>query len=79
MCLSVHQMNASSDFSDRITEARPVSGRDCADESECKDRAELRKNVFVADLLALSTQYTRKSVELMLDGTRRLKSSVSYK
>lgn len=70
------------DSTDGISEARPVSKQltNICDnnKNKCADRVESRK-VFVSDLLALSTQYTRKSFELMLDGARRLKETVGYK
>lgn len=80
MC--VNKMITNRDLADGISEARPVTkqlSNICENnKNKFADRVESRK-VFVSDLLALSTQYTRKAFELMLDGARRLKETVGYK
>lgn len=79
MCLSVHK-ETSNDSIDEFLGARPInkqlSGND--DDRESEKRIESEK-VVATDMLAQSTQLTRKSFNLILAGARNIRKSNYYK
>lgn len=72
MCLSVNQVTTNYDTESEILEARLLNAKETAENRECE-------KVVAPDLLAQSTQYTRQSLKLLLDASKKLKSSVYYK
>ncbi|CRK90685.1 CLUMA_CG004382, isoform A [Clunio marinus] len=78
MCFSVNKEVSSYDESDSGARFYNKFHLDKFNENNC-DSQEVDEKVYVSDFLALSTQYTRKFCQFLLAGSRRLKTSSSYK